>query len=268
MLALLALFGLLSSAHGFNVRSARPSGSLQSYRTGAPRLAVDEARLKLIKGGLPQKFAERVSFQSSGQRQAGQEEEILILWREFKKCYPSEKVALQMLSKNTAVILPQLNSPRKIKGTYALLQKRLGKAATSELLLKNPGVLVCSPEGLAKLSDKVGGKARTRMMHVARVLKPLRSGHELQGPRPERVGSLTRRYPAICHRLSPPQEILDAAELVASLEANKPLIGALSGLVGVLIIGAIAARIGTVNGADMSPGGLVDSMVTNNPYFR
>lgn len=170
MHALLALFGLLSSAHGFNVRSARPSGSLQSYRTGAPRLAVDEARLKLIKGGLPQKFAERVSFQSSGQRQAGQEEEILILWREFKKCYPSEKVALQMLSKNTAVILPQLNSPRKIKGTYALLQKRLGKAATSELLLKNPGVLVCSPEGLAKLSDKVGGKARTRMMHVARAL--------------------------------------------------------------------------------------------------
>ena len=177
MHALLALFGLLSSAHGFNVRSARPSGSLQSYRTGAPRLAVDEARLKLIKGGLPQKFAERVSFQSSGQRQAGQEEEILILWREFKKCYPSEKVALQMLSKNTAVILPQLNSPRKIKGTYALLQKRLGKAATSELLLKNPGVLVCSPEGLAKLSDKVGGKARTRMMHVARALKPLRSVH-------------------------------------------------------------------------------------------
>ena len=169
MLALfLGLFGLLSRAHGFNVRaSARPSGSLQPYRTGAPRLAVDEARLKLIKGGLPQKFAERVSFQSSGQRQAGQEEEILILWREFKKCYPSEKVALQMLSKNTAVILPQLNSPRKIKGTYALLQKRLGKAATFELLLKNPGVLVCSPEGLAKLSDKVGGKARTRMMHVA-----------------------------------------------------------------------------------------------------
>ena len=73
MHALLALFGLVSSAHGFNVRSARPSGSLQPYRTGAPRLAVDEARLKLIKGGLPQKFAERVSFQSSGQRQAGQE---------------------------------------------------------------------------------------------------------------------------------------------------------------------------------------------------
>ena len=58
-----------------------------------------------------------------------------------------------MLSKNTAVILPSLNSPRKIKGTYALLNKRLGKKAAADLLLKNPGVLVCSPEGLEKQSD-------------------------------------------------------------------------------------------------------------------
>ena len=94
----------------------------------------------------------------------------------------------------------------------------------------------------------------------------MRSGHGLRGPSVS--GPLTRRYPATCHRLSSPQEILDAAELVASLEANKPLIGALSGLVGIIIIGAIVARIGTVNGADMSPGGLVDSMVANNPYFR
>ena len=59
-----------------------------------------------------------------------------------------------MLSKNTAVILPSLNSPRKIKGTYALLNKRLGKKAAADLLLKNPGVLVCSPEGLSKSSDE------------------------------------------------------------------------------------------------------------------
>lgn len=155
----LALCVLLSNAHGFSVVART---SLQSGRTAAPRLALDEAREKLVKGGLPQKFAERVSFQSSGQRVAGQEDEILILWREFKKCYPNEKVAQQMLSKNTAVILPQLNSPRKIKGTYTLLKKRLGKAATSELLLKNPGVLVCSPEGLAKQTDQVGATSESR----------------------------------------------------------------------------------------------------------
>lgn len=97
---------------------------------------------------------QRVSFQSGGQKKAGQEEEILILWREFKKCYKSEAVAQEMLGKNTAVILPQLNSPRKIKGTYALLNKRLGKKAAADLLLKNPGVLVCSPESLEKQSDE------------------------------------------------------------------------------------------------------------------
>ena len=75
---------------------------------------------------------------------------ILTLWEEvfFKKCYKNEEVEREMLSKNTAVILPQLNSPQKIKGTYALLKKRLGKKVAQEVVTKNPGVLVCSPQGL------------------------------------------------------------------------------------------------------------------------
>ena len=156
---------------------------------------LDPAREKLVKGGLPVKFAERVSFQSSGQRIAGQEEMILTLWKEFKKCYPSEAVAQQMLSKNTAVILPQLNSPAKIKGTYALLIKRLGKKQAQEIITKNPGVLVCSPTALAKESD---------------------------------------------------ESIIKAANFVESVENNKPLISAASGLVFASIIGAFAYRIGSV----------------------
>ena len=156
---------------------------------------LDPAREKLIKGGLPQRFAERVSFQSSGQRIAGQEEMILTLWKEFKKCYPSEAVAQRMLSKNTAVILPQLNSPSKIKGTYALLNKRLGKKQAQEVITKNPGVLVCSPEGLAKESDEA---------------------------------------------------IINAANFVESVENNRPLITAASGLFFASIIGSVAYRIGTV----------------------
>ena len=70
-----------------------------------------------------------------------------------------------MLSKNTAVILPTLNSPRKIKGTYALLNKRLGKKAAADLLLKNPGVLVCSPEGLEKQSSAERVEAREGFIH-------------------------------------------------------------------------------------------------------
>ena len=100
-----------------------------------------------------------------------------------------------MLSKNTAVILPQLNSPTKIKGTYALLKKRLGKKQAQEVVTKNPGVLVCSPEGLAKESDEA---------------------------------------------------IIKAANFVESVENNRPLITAASGLLYASIIGAFAYRIGTV----------------------
>jgi len=191
--------------------TTRPLPLAANRAAAAPLMVLDPAREKLVKGGLPVKFAERVSFQTSGQTVAGQEDEILILWREFKKCYRSEAKAVEMLSKNTAVILPQLNSPRKIKGTYAQLTKRFGKAGAADIIEKNPGVLVCSPEGLLTQSDK---------------------------------------------------EILDAAELVATLEANKPLIGAVSGAILAGVVASLAYRISTVNGGDL------DSMIASNPYFR
>jgi hypothetical protein len=160
----LLLCALLSCATGFGVGPAptrtpvdatrhRPVALFERKASGSAG-KLDEARAKLVKGGLPQKFADRVSFQTGGSKQVGQEEEILVLWNEFKRCYPNQAVAQDMLSKNTAVILPSLNSPRKIKGTYAQLNKRFGKKVASEILLKNPGVLVCSPESLAKESDE------------------------------------------------------------------------------------------------------------------
>ena len=159
---------------------------------------LDPERMKLVKGGLPRKFAERVSFQTSGQKQVGQEDDILTLWKEFQKCYPNKTKALEALTKNTAVILPQLNSPRKIKGTYAQLKKRFGKKGVDEILEKNPGVLVCSPESLLKQSDK---------------------------------------------------EILDAANLVETLENNKPIIRVLAGAVWFSILGSVAYRISTTQAA-------------------
>ena len=110
-----AVIGLAAGARKLQPRCVSPA-----FRRVTIVVARDAAREKLIKGGLPEKFADRVSFQSGGQKKAGQEDEILVLWKEFKRCYKSETVALQMLSKNTAVILPQLNSPRKIKGAPPL----------------------------------------------------------------------------------------------------------------------------------------------------
>ena len=187
--------GLARPPHAAAATAPRSACAVMAPKRKAKEVLLDPARAKLVKGGLPVKFAERVSFQSSGQRIAGQEEMILTLWKEFKKCYPSEAVAQQMLSKNTAVILPQLNSPAKIKGTYALLVKRLGKKQAQEIIQKNPGVLVCSPTALAKESD---------------------------------------------------ESIIKAANFVESVENNKPLITAASGLVYAAILGSFAYRIGTV----------------------
>ena len=112
----LAVVVALPSAAAFRAPSTLPPRAV-TRRRAPPPLALDPAREQLVKGGLPLKFAERVSFQSSGQRIPDQEKMILALWKEFKKCYKSEEVAREMLSKNTAVILPQLNSPAKIKAT-------------------------------------------------------------------------------------------------------------------------------------------------------
>ena len=87
----------------------------------------------------------------------------------------------------------------------------------AEIIEKNPGVLVCSPEGLLKQSD---------------------------------------------------EEIVKAADLVATLEANKPLISAVSGAFLLSIVLSVGFRIGVVNGNDMSPGGIAASVVESNPYFK
>ncbi|KAL1522172.1 hypothetical protein AB1Y20_021811 [Prymnesium parvum] len=193
-IAMLCIHALLPCAAAFRVVAMTSHAGIPARRA-SPQLALDEGRAKLIQGGLPQKFAERVSFQSSGQRIANQEDEILILWKEFKKCYPSEAVAQEMLSKNTAVILPQLNSPRKIKGTYALLNTRLGKVRAAEVLEKNPGVLICSPESLEKQSD---------------------------------------------------DDIVNAANLVDTLNKNKAVVNAFAGALFLGIVCAFIYRIGTV----------------------
>lgn len=97
---------------------------------------------------------------------------------------------------NAAVFSPQYSSPTKIKGTYTLLCKRLGKAQAAELLMKNPGVLCNSPSALSGFTDG---------------------------------------------------QILDSANLVASLDANKPLINAAAGVALALVLAAASYRTVSVN---------------------
>ena len=59
---------------------------------------------------LPEGIAARVSFQTGGYKQAGQEEEIQILWNTFSACYPTLEQAEVAVNRNSAVILPNVRT--------------------------------------------------------------------------------------------------------------------------------------------------------------
>ena len=99
-------------ARGLRSRAAAPAMLLEQ------RSGKADARARQMPKGLPPAIADRVSFATSGIKQANQVEMVEILWKEFKKCYATEALALEAVTKNAAVLQPQLNSPTKIKGTY------------------------------------------------------------------------------------------------------------------------------------------------------
>ena len=121
--------------------------------SGTTEDSIRNIELGVDDGSLPPGIASRVSFQTGGYKQAGQAEEIKILWDTFKKCYPTEELAEEAVNKNSAVILPNLNSPTKITGTHNLLLERFGPEETLEIITKNPGILVCTPGSLKDQSD-------------------------------------------------------------------------------------------------------------------
>ena len=152
----LLLFALAPHCRALALGPALRAPASPARRHGACGMRVKEGQsyAEQMMPGLPPGIADRLSFQTGGQKKAGQEKEILILWKAFKACYPNADAAAEALSKNTAVILPSFNSPTKIKGTYSLLVSRFGKAEATEIITKNPGVLVCSPAGLKTETDE------------------------------------------------------------------------------------------------------------------
>ena len=81
-------------------------GSLMLADEASDDQALRNLELGVDDGTLPPGIAARVSFQTGGYKQAGQAEEIKILWDTFKACYPNEQLAEEAVNKNSAVILP------------------------------------------------------------------------------------------------------------------------------------------------------------------
>jgi hypothetical protein len=103
---------------------------------------------------IPNEILSMLALSLATKRTATDFEEAEVLWKTFRSCFPSEQRAVEVALKNSNVFNPQLNSPSKIKGTYALLVQRFGKAGAQDIVNRNPGVLICSPEGLKDVSDE------------------------------------------------------------------------------------------------------------------
>lgn len=167
------LVALLGLAAAFSpAPPARGLATAAHARSASPRLAGAWEKARRGNSDVPEIIMGKVRLALATQRTVGDEEEIIVLWNEFKKCYASKELAVQAAEKNSAVFNPQLNSPTKIKGTFKLLCDRLGKRDAQALIMKNPGVLVCSPASLKNESNESILKAAD-LVEVLEANKPL-----------------------------------------------------------------------------------------------
>ena len=156
LVLLLAVSPLSQAFHVVGIPGSSTGQCAANPRAASTPVMFDRpsgARQKEMPKGVPPAIADRISFATSGVKTANQIEEVGILWKTFKACYANEKLAVEAVTRNAAVLQPQYNSPRKIKGTYKLLQKRFGKKGATDIITRNPGVLICSPESMEKQSD-------------------------------------------------------------------------------------------------------------------
>jgi len=82
------------------------------------------------------------------------EASVVPLWREFRRCYPSEKAAIAAAKRNSAVILPFINTPDNIRFCYQVLgELDFDDDEILDIITKNPGVLGNKPGQLARSSQ-------------------------------------------------------------------------------------------------------------------
>jgi hypothetical protein len=77
-------------------------------------------------------------------------ENVEALWGALRRCFATEGDAIAAAKRNTGTILPYLNSPSNIAGSYDVLVDMLGTEGARDVCMKNPGILQCNPKILAR----------------------------------------------------------------------------------------------------------------------
>lgn len=96
---------------------------------------------------------------------------VCLLWAQLLSVYPSEAAAKQAVDRNSAIVLPYLNRPFHIDGSWEVLKTMMSEEEALEVITKNPGILACNPAAL-KTSNKVAVQTTARAVDTVENLWP------------------------------------------------------------------------------------------------
>jgi len=82
---------------------------------------------------------------------------VALLWSRLVDVYASEQAALAAVKRNSAVVMPYLNKPGNIDGSWEVLCETMGEADARDVITKNPGILASNP---ALLRDASAGQVQ------------------------------------------------------------------------------------------------------------
>ena len=81
----------------------------------------------------------------------------MVLWSRLLRIYPTEEAALSAVIRNSALVMPYLNKPAYIDGSWRVLLSMMSREEALEVITKNPGILSCDPAAL-RTSDAASVK--------------------------------------------------------------------------------------------------------------
>ena len=101
--------------------------------------------------------------------------EVAPLWLEMRKCYPTERAAIDAALKQPLVILPFFNEADKIRFNFRILgELGFSDAERLEIVTKNPGVLANKPYELASSTQDEVRNAMKFVSIVESIPEPIR----------------------------------------------------------------------------------------------
>jgi len=99
---------------------------------------------------------------------------VRVLWAELTRVYPDEAAAIRAVQRNSAIVLPYLNRPSNIAGSWAVVSELMSEEEALQVITDNPGVLSANPIALRKSSADDIRRAASLVVGVDALPLPVR----------------------------------------------------------------------------------------------